>query len=358
MEYKKNKITNRQLFFIIFLTLSSYTTIDLPKQIAESAGRMSWIPIIIMSLLFGVFAVVITKLNNMYKGKVFYDYSKNITGKFFSYIICFYYLIYLIIIGIYLKLKLVGLLNNNFLPKTPQMVILIFGIALFGYIAHKGITNIARIFEIIGVLFLAVTVILCIFMLIEGMKENILPLFNLSEIKNVMTGMESLVTSYGGLGVLLVIPFTKENKKASKTAFFTLLFIGLFYVLIVESTIMILGINNTISFNNAFVEAIKVVEMPVIERTDIFYLTFGLTSLFAGIVIVYAVVLDLACKLFPKIKRIILTLIISLLFFVLSMYALNIINTIKTFESVTSYLVFISSIMIPLILFIVAKIKK
>lgn len=85
-----NSVTNRQMVFIIFLTLSTYTTIDLPKVMAETAGRSSWIPILIVSLIFALAATIITKLNNMYQNKVLFDYGQEIVGKFFTYLIIFY----------------------------------------------------------------------------------------------------------------------------------------------------------------------------------------------------------------------------------------------------------------------------
>ena len=353
-----NSITNRQMFFIIFLTLTSYTTINLPKTMAQTAGRSSWIPIMAVSIIFGGAAVIITKLNNMYQGKVLFDYSQEIVGKVFSRLIASYYLLFFLIFDVYLKLKLVGLLKSNFLPQTPQFIMLLMGISLFGYVAYKGITNIARMFEIIGALFLFVTIGLCAAMLLEGTSYSILPFFNITETKEYMNTMRDLATPFTGLAVLFIIPFTAQNKKAPKVAFFTLLFIGLFYVLIVEGTIMILGINNTIAFNDAFIEAIKIVELPVIERTDIFYLTFGLTSLFAGMIIVFTGIVEFACKLFPKVKRHIIVIAIAIVCFIICSFGLNINNMNDVFESFAPYLVLTSSILIPTLLFIIAQVKK
>ncbi len=346
------------MFFIIFLTLTTYTTIDLPKIMAQAAGRTSWIPIMAASVIFGFAAIIITKLNNMYQGKVLFDYSQEIAGKIFSRLIASYYLLFFFIVGVYLKLKLVGLLKSNFLPQTPRFIMLLMGISLFGYVAYKGITNVARMFEIIGALFLIVTVGLCIAMLSEGMVYNVLPFFNSTETKEYMSTMKDLATPFTGLAVLFIIPFTAQNKKAPKVAFFTLIFIGLFYVMIVESTIMILGINNTITFNDAFIEAIKIVELPVIERPDIFYLTFGLTSLFAGMIIAFTAIVEFACRLIPKVKRHIVVIVIGIVFFILCLFALNINNMKDVFESFAPYLVLISSILIPTVLFIIAQVKK
>lgn len=346
------------MFFIIFLTLTTYTTIDLPKIMAQAAGRSSWIPIMAASVIFGVAAVIITKLNNMYQGKVLFDYSEEIAGRFLSRFIAAYYLLSFLIVGVYLKLKLVGVLKSNFLPETPQFIMLLMGIMLFGYVAYKGVTNVARMFEIIGILFLIITVVICLFMIPQGMSYNILPFFNINETKNFLPAMKDLATPFTGLAVLFIIPFTAPNKQAPRHAFFTLLFIGLFYVLIVESTIMILGINNTIAMNDSFIEAIKIVELPIIERTDIFYLTFGLTSLFAGMIIAFTAIVEFACKLFSNIKRHIIVIAIGIVFFILCLFALQINNMKDVFESFAPYLTVVSSMLIPMGLLIGAKVNK
>ncbi len=352
-----NSITNRQMVFIIFLNLTTYSSIDLPQIMAQDAGRTSWIPIILTSLIFGVAAIFLTKLNNMYTGKVFFDYGEQIVGKFFTRVIIVYYLLYFAMIAVYLKLKLVGLLKSNFLPSTPEFATLIIAIVLFGFAAYKGITNIARMFEITGILFALITVGLCGLMMLQGMKDNVLPFFNPSDVKEFAKTCKDLVTPYGGIEVLLVIPFTAQNKKAPKIAFFTLLFIGLFYVLLVESTYMILGINNSSSLNDAFIEAIKVVEAPVIDRTDIFYLTFGLTSLFAGMTILYTTVVEYSCRLFSKVKRIYVVITIGLIFIALTLFGLSINNFDEVFGRIATIPVLISGILIPPTLFMIAKVK-
>jgi len=353
-----NSVTNRQMVFIIFLTLTTYSTIDLPKIMAETAGRSSWIPILIVSAVFGVGIVIITKLNNMHQSKVLFDYSQEIVGKLFTYMFVVFFLIYFLIIGVFLKLKLVALLQSNFLPNTPPFVMLLFGITLFGYVAYKGITNIARGFEILGISFLIITVGICILMFVGGMHYNILPFYNPSDTKKFAEAIKEMILPFGGIEILFIIPFTAKNKKASKTAFLTLLLIGVFYILIVEGAIMILGINNTIALNDSFIEAIKVVEMPIIERTDVFYLTFGLTSLFAGMIIVFAAVTEFACRMFAKVKRHIIVMIIGVVFFILCLFGLNIKNFNELFANYATIPALVSSFLIPTTLFTVAKLKR
>lgn len=352
-----NSVTNRQMVFMIFLFLTSYSTIDLPQIMAEKAGRSSWIPIMAASLIFGIAAVFIVKLNNLFPGKVFVDYCREITGRFLSGMIIMVYLLYSLSIGIYLKLKMIDLVQCNFLPKTPKAVILLTGILLFGYVSYKGVTNVARIFEIIGILFLLVTVGICIIILSQGMIYNILPFFNISNTKNILTAMKDLATPFTGSGILFIVPFTKQNKKAPKVVFLTLLFIGLLYVLIVESTVMSLGINNTISMKDSFIEAIKITEIPVIERMDIFYLTFGLSSLFAGMIIAFLAVVEVTCRCVKKISRHIMVIIISVVFFILCLLGMGIDDKKDVFESFAPYVTLLTSILAPIVLFVFAKTK-
>lgn len=164
----------------------------------------------ISSIVFGISVVIITKLNNMFLGKVFFDYSQKVVGKFFTYAIAVYYILSFLVTGVYLKLKLVGVLTSNWLPNTPEPVFLVFGIALFAFVANKGITNMARLFEIYGISFIIVTVGICVLMLTDGEKYNILPVFNSSEIVGYPKAMKELIVPFGGAEILFIIPFTKK----------------------------------------------------------------------------------------------------------------------------------------------------
>ena len=353
-----NSITNKQMFFILILTLTSYTTIDMPKFMAQSAGRSSWILIMTAAPIFGLAAVITTKLNNMYSGKVMFDYSQEIAGTFVSRAICIYYLLYFVLIGVYLKIRLVNFLTSNFLPKTPQAIVLAISVTLFGFVSYRGITNVARLFELYGAAFLATTITLCVIMLTQGMTYSILPLINPNEIKKLPDALPFILFPFGGIEVLLIIPFTKVNKKASLVAFLTLVFIGLFYILIVDGTVSILGINNTILYGDSFIEAIKVVDVPILERPDIFYLTIGLTSLFAGMIMIFLCVLEYACRILPNIHRLTITVVTGIILYILSLIALAINDFSKKADYFVPYLIVVSGLILPVILFVLAKWKR
>ncbi len=126
----------------------------------------------------------------------------------------------------------------------------------------------------------------------------------------------------------------------------------------VESTLAILGINNTILYSDSFIEAIKIVNLPIIERTDIFYLTVGLTSLFSGLIMVFLSALEYACRLFQNVRRQVMTFGIAGVYFVLCMFALGAENITGILERFSPYLVTVSSILIPTTLLILSRIRE
>ncbi len=353
-----NSITNRQLFYILIMTITTYTTIDLPKMMAEKVGRSSWILVLGMAVLFSGAAILVTKLNNRFAGKVMFDYSREIVGTVASRVIVIYYILYFVLVGVYLKIKLVEFVTANFLPKTPQFILLAFSVALFGFVAYKGVTNVARMFQMFGTIFLVTTILVCGIMLFQGMLYNIRPFYDPNEIKQIPSALPSMLFPFGGIEVLLIIPFTQKNRKAPLVAFLTMIFIGFLYVQVVEGTICILGINNTMLYNDALIEAIKIVFVPVIERTDIFYLTVGLTSLFAGMIMVFLCSLEYTCRLFHKVERKIITPIVALALYVLCIFGLGVKDINHKLDAYAPYLVSISSFGIPGFLMLVAVIRK
>jgi spore germination protein len=76
-----NTITNRQMIFILFVTLTSASIVDIPKVMAESAGSGSWTTLLLTAAIVGVLAAVIVRLNHAFSGMILYDYSRELMGR-------------------------------------------------------------------------------------------------------------------------------------------------------------------------------------------------------------------------------------------------------------------------------------
>lgn len=356
------KVTNRQIFFIVILTLTSYSIIDISRAMAKAAGTGAWFTILITGLIFSVFAVIIVYLNNMFKGKMLVDYSKQLVGKPLTYAISMYYVLYFLIIVVFLITNMARILKLDFFNKTPTFAMMFISVPVFCYIAYKGINTAARMSEIMGIIFFLTGITVHVLMVFQGETVNIRPVYNPAETGRYFSAIKESIFPFLGIEVLLIVPMGKHNsKKSVKTVFFAILAVCALYILVVESCIMQLGVNDILNYNNSLIEAIRDMSLEYLEfleRMDILFLTIGFMGLYLGISIVFTAITEYLCKIFSKAKRVVVVIALGAVVIVLS----TLVGLWAGFsETVLQYgivLGVISTCAIPTVLLIIAKVKK
>lgn len=352
-------ITNRQMFFLLFVTLTTYTTISVPKVIAQGVGTGGWFTLLITSLFFAVFVALIVRLNSAFPGQVLCEYSQQIVGKVFAYALSVYFLAYFLLVSVYLNMHLAFVLKAAFYPKTPQWVMLIASVTVFGFAAYHGVNSVARFFEIIGSVFLLTAICVHVVMLLQGNPQEIRPFFRASQLKQYLLGTKDIIISFLGIELLTIVAFDgKKVGQSMATAFFSLLGIGLFYCLVVETCIMMLGMKAAANYSFALIEAIKLIDNPILERFDILYLTVGFSGLVAGICGVYLALVEYAIRLFSKSNRILIVLGVGLVITSLSIVALSFKTATEMLETVLPFAGLVACAGIPLALFLIMKVRK
>ncbi len=354
-----NKITNKQIFYILFISMTAYNVVSIPYTMSRAAGRGGWTSVVAASLIFALSSLFVSGLNKMYEGKILAEYGSEIVGKFFSYVVLLYYFIYFIIIFVYLECQIINLINAEFLLKTPKFVIAFIGIAVIGYISYKGVISIARLLEILVPLFIIFSVIIFTMALFQGLDYNLMPVYEPSKLSLYIKGIIPAIIPFLGAEVMFAIPFSKDNKKPSLLLFSTIIFVGLYYVLTIQSSIKILGVNTVSHYKTAVIEAFRMVEIPLLERVDILYLTLGFSGLILGTTTVYMAASEILCKVFPKIRRDVAMACIGIVLYALVMVGDIMFKDIsKTFGGLITVLGLISAAALPVILFIIAKVRK
>jgi hypothetical protein len=231
---------------------------------------------------------------------------------------------------------------------------------IYGVIAYKGIRNIGRLAEIIGILFLLVALVLFVSMLIQGTFSFVLPLYYPPDTGKYLLSLKDAIEPFLGIEVLLVIPFFKKNKKTAKTAVFAIIGIGLFYILDVYGCYAMIGMDEIVYHRFPLVDAIRLVEYPDIEflqRLDVLYETIGFMRVFVGKSMLYLVIVELLCKMMPKAKRVFIVIVVGLAITVASLSTINITNILKTLASILIIGGIAAAFVIPLMLLMIAKVK-
>lgn len=355
-------ITNRQLVLLLFIILIGEAAAYVPGLMASTAGLGSWLPIIINSLIFALAAFIIVKLNSKYNGKMLFEYSGEIIGKAGAYILGMLFAVYFLIITAYILTELTNMIRNNFLYNTPPWFELLLGIPIFGYAAYKGIRNIARMAEITGMLLLIIVVLLHTAMFFQGRIENILPFFNPYEAVKYIAGMKQAIIPFLGIEVLTIIPFAlTARKKAPRAAFLTVIASGLLFVFIIETSFMMVGVEDIVNYTDPLIVAMRRVEIPAIEfltRIDVTYLTVNFAAFFVVIIIEYCAVVEYVCKMYPKFSRLAVVIAVGAILFVLGFFTSPIDNLRKVFGVYLIYAIPIASLGIPLLLTVISRMRS
>ncbi len=357
-----NTITKRQLFFILLLTLTSYTVIAIAKDMAETAGRGAWLTLIVTAVMFAAGAAVIVSLNNRFKNQMVFDYAQSLVGRPVAYMLGLYYVLYFLLILVFLVTQTSILLNTDFFPKSPLWSFPLFSLPLYGYIAHKGVSNVARLAEIIGGVFIGTAVFVHVLMVSEGNVSHTLPLFNARDIGRYVECIKHTVFAFLGIEVLLIFPMAERYRKRSvRTAILSLLAIGLFYVFIVESIYMKLGLEHTAQHNDALIAAIRATAPAVLEivaRLDILYLTVGFSGQFLGSSIVLLAVTEFVCRMLPRLSRRAVVIGICVFTYGCFLYVSGLQSFGEFGETAGSIIGLVGAFVIPAGLLVVAKVKQ
>ena len=354
-------ITMRQMVLILFVVMLMNATVDLPKTMMEYAGLGGWVTILMASVLFGLAGVLVVAMSNRFPGKMLYDYTEQLTGKFIARVLAALFTVYFILYAVLLFSTYCNILHDNFLIKTPQWFVLLFSMPVFGYAAYKGITNVARMFEIIGVAVFVVALSIHAAMLLLGRPEYVLPLYIPAETGRVFSALPHTFVPFFGVALITAVPISVKKKKRSLwTVFLAILCIGLILVFVTETCIMMIGPNEIVHYTDPLVVAIRLVEIPKVEfltRVDILYLIFGFLGFYAAIIILYSSAVEFASKMLPKLHRLVTTAAIGLIIFVLSLFTFGIDNFRVFFASKMTFGPLIAIALIS-ILWVIAKIKK
>ncbi|MFD3155468.1 endospore germination permease [Haloimpatiens sp. FM7330] len=358
----KEYITNKQFAFILFGAIVGYGAIALPKNVAQKGESGGWVSIILASFIACAITYMNVYLSYIHQNQTICEYSRILTGKIITNIFIIIYIIYFFIFSTMLTRSASEVIKLSILIKTPVWALCLMFFLVVYYAVFKGFKCIVRTCEIYGIITIAAAIIIHFSIMTQGKIVNIRPIFEVSEIPLYIKSVISLITPFLGMEVLLCIPVNRTyNKGIFKYIILMMLFIGVLYVLIVESCISVIGIDDIIHYEDALVATIKRVRIPYLEfleRIDGIFIISWVMSVFCTIVLyAYGTVFFIE-KCFTKVNHKFVIIIVMSLSFIVSQIP-------KTFEGVQKiikysgyYFGLIAAVLIPAILLIITKVKK
>lgn len=354
-------ITSREIAFILYCPIVSYGIVNLPKDFSKSAKTGGWICLFIITLLVLLTANIIVYLNNYYKNQIIYDYSKELLGKFFMYILFFIYTLYFFIFFSMVTRMYCNVVHISILVNTPVWVLSFVFFCIVYYALSKGSITIARVCQMYAVINILGNIIISIILFTQGEIINLTPVFPDMTILEYLKGVFKLGFPFLGLEVMLFIPVTKDNcGKIFKMINMMVILIAIIYLLIGESTISLCGPELLFLYKAPLLNILRGIDvrgLGILRRMDGIYIIIWSANVFCSICVLGNTLFS-SIKYFFKFKNDNMVLkIIVLVSFVVAQIPNNI-NYVEKIIKYNSYLGYICLFIIPYVLFCAMKIKS
>jgi spore germination protein len=355
-------VTNRQLFFILFMIMVSSSVVELPRTMAQTAGTGAWLPLMLTALFFAFPAAAFAILGNAFKGKTLPEYSVQLVGKLGVKCIAIIYMVYFIFVTAVVVRSTSEFIKNDFLIRTPIWAIALLMVSITIYSTTKGVFNLARITEFFG----TITFMLAFFIqgstAYQGDKYNILPLFHPSMVGDYFSAIPLLVFPFLGFEVLSVIPFSQKNgRRAPFYCGLNIILVGFFYTMVVYTCFMILGVEDAKNYQNALIVAIRRVDLDFLQffkRLDVLFMISWMHGIFCSITFLKYSATVYTKQLFPKIERIWVLVSVNIIVFMLALVPKSYQELTDVYEKILMCMSILPAIVIPLLLLLIAKVKK
>lgn len=354
-------LTNKQIVFMLFGAIVGYGAVGLPREIAEKLGTEGWIALLIGACIAIVATYIHSYLGYVHENKRLQEYSVELVGRKITTIFVIQYIILFFTFSAIVTRIASELIKNTILIYTPVWSLsLLFAVAIC-YAVVTGLRNIAKICEIYGFVVIIGIIFVHMMMFTQGKLINIRPFWGSKDIITYMQALPIMIIPYIGMEIISFIPINRnKNKNIIKYSMITVGIIGVIYVLMFESCMSILGVDDIIHYKDTISATIRRIEVPYLQflrRLDGIFINGWIMSVFCTIAIYTYGSVYFISSFSKKLNFNKATIIVMIIVFIVSQIPKNIFQ-IEEIIKIITYFSIIPTIIIPSILFIITKVKR
>lgn len=354
-------LTNRQISLILYSIIVGYGVVNIPQSTARVAGTSGWIPLLINTIISILVTYMITYLCYAQEKQEFLEYSTKLVGKVITYIFMLIYILYFFMFYTMLIKIYADTLNTSILSKTPVWSLSLLFFLVVYYALTKGLNTIARICELYGLFSILSFITINTVLFTHGEAVNLRPLIMPESIFTYIKACFKTIFPFLGMEALLFIPINKNsNRKVFKYTTSIVIFIGLLYIYIFESTISVSGVDVITSYKSSLFLVVKGVEIPYLEffrRLDGIYIVYWTMNIFCSTCLWSYGASSFINQLFTKLQYKHIVLFVTAIGFIVSQIPKKM-EIVELLIKYNGYMGLLTAFIIPCILLIITKVKK
>ncbi len=250
----------------------------LPTDVEKHAGHDGWIPVIIGGMLSLLATSIIIALCKRFKGQSVLDINRMIFGKYVSYLLNILLILYLQFTLVTNLSFVASTIGVWFFRETPLWILALYMIIPSAILAYKGLKGVCR-FNFLLFIIIPVLLSMIALTLNEFRITNLMPV-GIHGADNIMKSLVEIPFAYMGFETLLFIfPFIKDKQHISKHAIIGAAILTLICTCFVITSIAVFGEDLLKKRVVAFVGIARMIEMPVFERVDLYYLAIWIPAM-------------------------------------------------------------------------------
>ncbi|MDQ0057955.1 spore germination protein [Paenibacillus harenae] len=286
----KDRITSIQTAVILANTMLGAGILTLPRTVAEKTGTPDgWISVIIGGFLAIAAGLIMVMLSKPFRGKTFYEYIGQITGKWLGSLISLIVVGYFCLIASFEIRVLAEVADFFLLEGTPSWAIIMVFMWVSLYLVTGGINAIARLFEIILPITIFVFVIVTFFGITLFDVDNLRPVLG-QGVMPVLNGVKTTAITFTGFeAILIIIAFMHRPEKASKAVIVGTSIPLMIYIITVVMVIGSLSVDGVVTRTWPTLDLVRSVEIEglIFERFESFLLVIWIMQIYSTFTMTY-----------------------------------------------------------------------
>ncbi|MCY6485594.1 endospore germination permease [Clostridium aestuarii] len=356
----KNIVSKYDLFVTTVVTVIGTGIFSYPSELCKFVGSDAWIVILLAGVIFVPLLYLLHKSVELNNYARFIDILQNNFGNVMGKIIAFVFAsMGIFIISLQMR-TFIEVMKMYLLQRTPTEFMLLVMILTGTFLIRGEFEDIIKFNELaFWLMFIPVFLAIPFILLNEADFTNIFPILSHKPIEYLKAGSNSFY-SFLGFGILyMILPFLKEKKSIIKVTFRSLVFIIVFYILVIMTTIIVFTSKYNTQLLWPTITMISIVDIPgtFVERWEGIAMVFWLLFYFTTYVNIYYFSSEIIRDVFNlEDIKISLMLIIPFIY-VIALYPENITEVYQFQKKVEPFVDSGMIAILPLVLVIIAFIK-
>lgn len=263
--------------------------LNLAREVSKVSMQDGWISVIIAGLIVTISTYIAIFVASQFRDSTSLQYFSYLLSKPVAYFVLLLYFIYSLAVSSAVLRSLADMIITWFLPRTPIWVIILLTLLTVVNLAKDGLPLIGRFSQI-----LFYSIIPIAFLILVPLNQvsllNVLPIGG-SGVNKIAEGIQPSIFTYAGYEVVLFIfPFVaNKNRNIAKFGALTVFLVAIVYTITVFAQIALLGHQELQTIIYPTINYLDVVDVPIIERIEIFFSIFWIFTVIATVIIQYYV---------------------------------------------------------------------